>query len=148
MRKRGLWSWKIDIALRNSFIKVGDEMKDQIIKRGDIYYADLNPVVGSEQGYYRPVLIVSNNAGNKHSQTVVVVPLTCKLKKKSLPTHVFIPFFPGIKTDSMALAEHIKTIDRSRLDEYVGRIDDILQPKIDAALAISIGIDKNHSNSR
>jgi len=114
------------------------------IKRGDMYYADLNPVVGSEQGDNRPVLVVQNDLGNKHSPTIVVVPITCNLSKKPLPTHVIIPRIYGLDADSLALAEQIRTIDRSRIREHIGRISDKTQSKIDSAIAISVGIDKLH----
>ena len=110
------------------------------LRRGDIYYANLNPVVGSEQGDTRPVLCVQNNAGNTHSPTVVVVPLTRKVKKGRLPTHVRIPQSCGLDADSLALAEQIRTIDRSRLGNYVGRIDGGLQAAIDKALSVSVGL--------
>ena len=112
------------------------------IKRGDIYFASLNPVVGSEQGEARPVLIVSNDLGNRYSPTVVAVPLTCKLKKNSLPTHVHIGKRGDLEHDSLALAEQIRTIDRSRLSRYIGRISKNEQSAVDLALAICIGIDK------
>ena len=115
------------------------------IKRGDMYFADLNPVIGSEQGDMRPVLIVQNDIGNKHSPTVVVVPLTRNLGKKPLPTHVYIPQSGSLECDSLALAEQIRTIDRSRIDRYIGRISDELQSEIDIALAIGIGIEGRRS---
>jgi len=117
------------------------DKKVKPIKRGDIYFANLNPVVGSEQGNIRPVLIVSNDIGNKFSPAIVVVPLTCKLNKKPLPTHVFIPQDGGIEVDSLALVEQIRTIDRSRLDGYIGCIGSQIQLKVDDALAICVGID-------
>jgi len=118
-------------------------MNSKTVKRGEIYYANLNPVVGSEQGGSRPVLIVSNNVGNKHGPTVVVTPITCVLKKKLLPTHVLIPQSVGLEVDSLALAEQIKTLDRSRLGEFVGRINSTIQAEIDNALAVCVGIDEN-----
>jgi mRNA interferase MazF len=117
-------------------------MKQKLIKRGDIYYARLNPVVGSEQGETRPVLVVQNDIGNKHSPTIIVIPLTCKLKKPKLPTHVFIPQGSGPEENSVALAEQIRTIDRSRIDRYIGRINSELQAEIDKALAVGIGISR------
>ena len=119
-------------------------MKTQPIKRGDIYYAMLNPVVGSGQGDTHPVLVVQNDMGNKHSPTIVIVPISCNLNKNPLPTHVVIPYLSGLKSDSLALAQ-IRTIDRSRLGEYIGRIDEDVQSEIDNALAIGIGIDIRHS---
>ena len=112
----------------------------QKIKRGDIYYADLNPVVGSEQGDYRPILVVQNNTGNLHSPTIVVAPITRKLRRNPLPTHVLIPKSCGLDKDSLVLTEQIRTIDRSRLAGFIGRIDDKMQSVIDKALAVSVGL--------
>jgi len=116
-------------------------MSKKLVKRGEIYYANLNPVIGSEQGEIRPVLVVQNDVGNKYSPTVVIVPLTCRLEKKPLPTHVLIPQSDGLEHDSLALTEQIRTIDQSRLDRFMGRIGSKVQLKIDAALAICVGID-------
>ena len=117
-------------------------MKEQKIYRGDIYYAYLNPVVGSEQGDCRPVLIVQNNTGNAHSPTVIVAPLTQKLRKPQLPTHVLIPkSCGGLDRDSLVLAEQIRTIDRSRLSNYIGHISKEIQPDVDKALAVCIGLE-------
>jgi mRNA interferase MazF len=113
-----------------------------LIKRGDIFYADLNPVVGSEQGGVRPVLIVQNDIGNKYSPTFVVVPLS-SAKKQCLPTHIHICGTKTLPRDSIVLAEQIRTIDKSRLREYVGTVDSELMKKIDTALKISIGVDEN-----
>jgi mRNA interferase MazF len=111
------------------------------ILRGEIYYAGLNPVVGSEQGDTRPVLVVQNNIGNKFSPTIVVAPITSNHKKGHLPTHVKLPQSTGLDVDSLALVEQIRTIDRSRLDGYIGRIDTNIQLKIDDALAVCVGIE-------
>ena len=121
-------------------------MDRKLVKRGDIYYANLNPVIGSEQGDTRPVLVVQNNMGNKYSPTVVVAPITCNLNKKPLPTHVKIPAFSGLAADSLALVEQIRTIDRTRFDGYIGRIDSMVQSKIDTALAICVGIEKHRAD--
>jgi len=117
-------------------------MKKRKIKRGDIFYAYLNPVVGSEQGDCRPVLIVQNDIGNEHSPTVIVTPLTRNLRKNPLPTHVLIPKFSGLDTDSLVLAEQIRTIDRTRLSNYIGHIDNEVQKDVDKALAVCIGLEK------
>lgn len=95
------------------------------IRRGDIYYADLRPVVGSEQGGIRPVLIVQNDAGNKYSPTTIVIALTTKTNKASIPTHVSIHSDEnnGLKTDSVALCEQFRTIDKSRLKYKLGSVD-------------------------
>jgi mRNA interferase MazF len=115
-------------------------MKRIPIRRGEIYYADLDPIVGSEQGDTRPILVVQNNKGNKYSPTVVIAPITRKLKKAPLPTHVLIPQSSGLSFDSLALVEQIRTIDRSRFREYIGCIEDGIQIEIDKALAICVGI--------
>ena len=116
-------------------------MNRELIRRGDMFYADLDPVVGSEQGDFRPVLVVQNNTGNSYSPTVVVVPITCNLNKKSLPTHVVIPQSSGLEKDSLALVEQIRTIDRSRIGGYIGHIDDKAQAKINSALLVCVGIE-------
>ena len=116
-------------------------MENRKIRRGDIYCADLNPVVGSEQGDRRPIIVVQNDDGNEHSLTVVIVPITATLRKYPLPTHVLIPGCCGLEKDSVALTEQIRTIDRSRLDEYIGHIDQKLQPALDKALAVCIGLE-------
>jgi len=112
------------------------------VKRGDIYYAYLNPVIGSEQGDCRPVLVVQNDTGNEHSPTVVVTPLTRNLRKNPLPTHVLIPRSCGLDMDSLVLVEQIRTIDRSRLSNYIGRINGDIQNAVDKALAVCVGLEK------
>ena len=106
-----------------------------LIKRGDIFYADLDPVVGSEQGGVRPVLVVQNN-----SPTLVVLPLST-VKKNKLPTHICIRNSKILPKDSVILAEQIRTIDRSRLRSYIGSLDSGIINKIDEAMKISIGVD-------
>ena len=93
-----------------------------LIKRGDIFYADLNPVVGSEQGGVRPVLVEQNNVGNKYSPTLVVLPLSTA-KKNYLPTHIHIKGSKALPKDSIVLAEQIRTIDRNRLKSYIGSVN-------------------------
>ena len=111
-----------------------------LIKRGDIFYADLDPVVGSEQGGIRPVLIVQNNVGNKYSPTHVVLPLSTA-QKNHLPTHINIKASKALPKDSIVLAEQIRTIDRYRLKNYVGSVDLELMEKVEKAMKISIGVD-------
>lgn len=111
----------------------------KVILRGDIYYADLNPTVGSEQGGVRPLVILQNNVGNRHSPTVIAAAITAS-PKKSLPTHAAIGHACGQMKESFVLLEQIRTIDRSRLREYVGRLDEQEMKKIDEALAISVGL--------
>jgi len=110
------------------------------MKRGDIYYADLNPVVGSEQGNNRPCLIVQNDTGNKYSPTVIVTPITGRLKKNPLPTHVLLPKACGLERDSLALTEQIRAVDRARLGNYIGHADKSAMSQIDRALLVSIGL--------
>jgi len=111
------------------------------VRRGDIFYADLNPVLGSEQGGVRPVLVVQNDKGNRHSPTVVVVPLTSS-DKGYLPTHVQITRAGGLRSDSIALCEQIRTVDRKRLDGYIGHVDSDTMLAVDDALAASVGLKK------
>jgi len=113
-----------------------------MVKRGDIFYADLSPVVGSEQGGIRPVLIVQNDIGNKYSPTVIVAAITSKINKAKMPTHIELEGQKhGLTKDSVILAEQVRTIDKKRLKEKIGHIDDLLMAKIDHALEISFGID-------
>ncbi|MDY0236058.1 MAG: type II toxin-antitoxin system PemK/MazF family toxin [Gudongella sp.] len=112
-----------------------------IVKRGDLYYADLSPVIGSEQGGVRPVLIIQNDVGNKYSPTVIVAAITSQINKARLPTHVEITAQDfGLPKDSVVLLEQIRTIDKKRLREKIGRFDDELMRGIDDALKISIGL--------
>jgi len=106
-----------------------------------MYYADLSPVVGSEQGGVRPVLIIQNNVGNKFSPTVVVAAITSKTGSKAkLPTHITLDAVHGLEKDSLVLLEQIRTIDRKRIREYIGTLDDDTMGKVDKALAISFGL--------
>ena len=111
------------------------------IRRGDIFYADLSPVVGSEQGGIRPVLIVQNDVGNKHSPTVIAAAITSQTNKARLPTHIELTGQTcGLSGDCVVLLEQIRTIDKKRLKEHMGRIDDGLMTRIDGALAVSFGL--------
>ena len=112
-----------------------------MVKRGDIYYADLSPVVGSEQGGMRPVLIVQNDTGNKHSPTVIAAAITSQVGKARLPTHIELAAQGyGLSRDSMILLEQIRTIDKSRLRERMGKLDDATMNKVDSAIAVSCGL--------
>ena len=112
-----------------------------IVRKGDIYFADLSPVVGSEQGGVRPVLVVQNDVGNRHSPTVIVAAVTSRQDKAKLPTHVAISAEGhGLARDSVILMEQLRTIDKQRLREKVGRLDHGNMEKADAALQISLGI--------
>ena len=114
-----------------------------VIKRGDIYYADLRPVVGSEQGGIRPVLIIQNDVGNKHSPTVICAAITSKMNKAKLPTHVGLTAERyGIVKDSVILLEQVRTIDKSRLREKVCRLDEEVLGQIDEALKVSLSLGK------
>ena len=108
-------------------------------KRGEIYYADLSPVVGSEQGGYRPVLILQNNKGNKYSSTVIVASITSRLSKHRLPTHVDMSSI-RLKKHSIALLEQLRTIDKARMKEYIGKATKAEMKEIETALLISVGI--------
>lgn len=113
-----------------------------IIKRGDIYYADLRPVVGSEQGGVRPVLIIQNDVGNKHSPTVICAAITSKMNKAKLPTHVELNTRRcAMVKDSVILLEQLRTIDKQRLKEKICHIDDELQQRVNDALFISLALD-------
>ena len=114
-----------------------------VVKRGDMFYADLSPVVGSEQGGIRPVLIIQNDTGNKYSPTVIAAAITSQTGKNKLPTHIEIGSKEnGLKSDSVVLAEQIRTIDKSRLKEKIGHIDDrLVMNKVNNAIGISFGLD-------
>lgn len=112
-----------------------------IVKRGDIFYADLSPVVGSEQGGMRPVLIVQNDTGNKHSPTVIAAAITSQTGKARLPTHIELNAQSvGLSRDSAILLEQVRTIDKSRLRERMGKLDDTTMTKVDNAIAVSFGL--------
>ena len=112
-----------------------------VIKRGDIFYADLRPVVGSEQGGIRPVLIIQNNVGNRHSPTVICAAITSKMNKAKLPTHIEINAeLYGIEKDSVILLEQLRTIDKRRLKEKIGHMTDVDMKKVNNALLISLSL--------
>ncbi|MCI8520434.1 MAG: type II toxin-antitoxin system PemK/MazF family toxin [Clostridia bacterium] len=112
-----------------------------IVKRGDIYYADLSPVVGSEQGGIRPVLIIQNDIGNKYSPTVIAAAITSQINKAKMPTHIELAAKEyGLNKDSVILLEQIRTIDKRRLRERIGRIDDGLMESVNNALSVSFGL--------
>lgn len=114
---------------------------DNSVKRGDIYYADLSPVVGSEQGGVRPVLIVQNDTGNKHSPTVIAAAITSQTGKAKLPTHIALAAHSyGLPKDSIVLLEQIRTLDKRRLREHMGRVDERVMKKVDGAIAVSFGL--------
>lgn len=112
-----------------------------IVKRGEIYYADLSPVVGSEQGGVRPVLIIQNDIGNKFSPTVIAAAITSRINKAKMPTHIELTAREyGLQKDSVVLLEQIRTIDKRRLREKIGNIDDKAMTSVNNALRISFGL--------
>ena len=116
---------------------------DTNVKRGDIFYADLSPVVGSEQGGTRPVLIVQNDTGNRHSPTVIAAAITSQTNKAKLPTHIELSARSvGLTKDSVVLLEQIRTIDKRRLHEHMGHVDEGMMNQIDNAIAVSFGLPK------
>lgn len=119
-------------------------MKDLMVKKGDLYFADLSPVIGSEQGGVRPVLVVQNDVGNKFSPTIIVAAVTSKRNKADLPTHVEIAADGnGLSKNSVVLLEQLRTIDKRRLKERIGTIDKTHLPEVNEALSVSLGIDQN-----
>ncbi|MCM0596010.1 type II toxin-antitoxin system PemK/MazF family toxin [Weissella uvarum] len=115
------------------------------IKRGDIFFAELSPVVGSEQGGQRPVVIVQNDVGNHHSPTIIMVPITAQIDKPRLPTHVGLPAeieHTGISRDSVLLAEQVRTLDKRRLQDKIGVVPEEIMITLNRALAISLGLNE------
>ncbi len=114
---------------------------DTHIRRGDIYFADLSPVVGSEQGGVRPVLIVQNDTGNRHSPTVIAAAITSRIGKNKLPTHIELRAKAyGLSKDSVVLLEQMRTLDKRRLGEKCGSLDRELMDRVDGAIAVSLGL--------
>ncbi len=111
------------------------------VRRGDIYYADLSPVVGSEQGGLRPVLIIQNDVGNRYSPTVIAAAITSRMGKTRLPTHIDVYADKvGLAKDSVILLEQIRTLDKRRLKEKMGHLDDGLMSEVNSAIAVSFGL--------
>ena len=117
-------------------------VKNLVVKRGDIYYADLSPIIGSEQGGVRTVLIIQNDVGNRHSPTIICAAITSRMNKAKLPTHIEISSgrYHLVK-DSVILLEQIRTIDKQRLREYVCHVDSRMMGKVNHAIQISLGLD-------
>ena len=114
---------------------------DNSVKRGDIFYADLSPVEGSEQGGVRPVLIVQNDTGNRHSPTVIAAAITSQTGKARLPTHISVaPLSCGLPKESVILLEQVRTLDKRRLREKMGRLDEGVMKQVDTAIAVSFGL--------
>ena len=111
-----------------------------MIKRGDIYYADLSPVIGSEQGGLRPVLIVQNDVGNKYSPTVIAAAITSQVNKSKLPTHIELDEKYGLSKESVILLEQVRTIDKARLKEKMGHIDNRTMSMVNKAISVSFGL--------
>lgn len=112
-----------------------------LVKRGEIYYADLSPVVGSEQGGVRPVLIVQNDIGNKHSPTVIAAAITSQKEKSRLPTHIPLNASEcGLSKDSVVLLEQVRTLDKRRLKERMGELDSAAMSQVNSALSVSFGL--------
>ena len=111
-----------------------------MIKRGELYYADLSPVIGSEQGGLRPVLIVQNDIGNKYSPTIIAAAITSQINKAKLPTHIELDASTyGLPKDSVILLEQIRTLDKTRLKEKIGELDNFKMSKVNEALLVSLG---------
>ena len=112
-----------------------------IIRRGDVYYADLRPVIGSEQGGVRPVLVIQNDRGNRFSPTVICAAMTSRVGKSDLPTHAWVSARDsGLKSDSLVLCEQIRTLEKRRLRARAGRIDGMAMARVDASLRCALGI--------
>ena len=118
------------------------------IHRGDIFSADLSPVIGSEQDGFRPVLIIQNDVGNNHSPTVIVAPISSQIKKVELPTHVLLPSELELPEESMVMLEQIRTVDRARLDSYLTTADEKTMRKVNKAIRISLGLFASKSAPR
>ncbi|MCI5791131.1 MAG: type II toxin-antitoxin system PemK/MazF family toxin [Clostridiales bacterium] len=110
-----------------------------MIKRGELYYADLSPVVGSEQGGVRPVLIVQNDVGNRYSPTIIAVAVTSQINKAKLPTHIALDTTCGLPKDSVILAEQVRTLDKRRLKDKIGSLDEKSMERVNNALLVSLG---------
>ena len=138
-------AFRITIKKADILILKYDEnrsVKNLVVKRGDIYYADLSPIIGSEQGGVRPVLIIQNDVGNRHSPTIFCAAITSRMNKAKLPTHIEISSgrYHLVK-DSVILLEQIRTIDKQRLREYVCHVDSRMMGKVNHAIHISLGLD-------
>ena len=138
-------AFRITIKKADILILKYDEnrsVENLVVKRGDIYYADLSPIIGSEQGGVRPVLIIQNDVGNRHSPTIICAAITSRMNKAKLPTHIEVSSgrYHLVK-DSVILLEQIRTIDKQRLREYVCHVDSRMMGKVNHAIQISLGLD-------
>lgn len=137
----GYWYCPVTSGQRLNFDTTECENVETHVKRGDIFYADLSPVVGSEQGGVRPVLIIQNDMGNRHSPTVIAAAITSQMNKAKLPTHIeLINQHCGLTRDSVVLLEQIRTLDKRRLRERMGHLDGPMMDEVDKAIAVSMGI--------
>ena len=128
-------------ALQNHSIQQTERNIKMTIRRGDIFYADLSPVIGSEQGGLRPVLIVQNDVGNRYSPTVIAAAITSKMGKNKLPTHIDVSSPEvGLAKDSVILLEQIRTLDKQRLKEKMGHLDDATMRVVNNAIQVSFGL--------
>ena len=123
-------------------MKIPMEQRD--IKRGDIYYADLSPAIGSEQAGLRPVIVLQNDIGNKYSPVVIVAAITSKQKSKGMKTHIKIGRNCGLDRDSVIMLEHIRTIDKSRLEKYISSADDADMYKVNKGIIVSFGLQERY----
>ena len=143
MPRNPIYKWAFVTIFLHGNIKYNvpaEYFGDVMIKRGELYYADLSPVVGSEQGGVRPVLIVQNDTGNKYSPTIIAAAITSQLNKAKLPTHIEISARDfGLAKDSVILLEQIRTLDKKRLKERIGELTPITMKKVNVALLISLG---------
>lgn len=130
-----------EFEAENTVERLVSGVKHLIVKRGDVYFADLSPVVGSEQGGVRPVLVIQNDIGNRFSPTAIVAPITAQIQKAKLPTHVEINAKRyGFERDSVILLEQIRTIDKQRLTDKITHLDDEMMEKVDEALQVSLAL--------
>ncbi|MCL1820417.1 MAG: type II toxin-antitoxin system PemK/MazF family toxin [Oscillospiraceae bacterium] len=130
-----------EVIFVDAITNISQVTSETPVRRGDIFYADLSPVVGSEQGGIRPVLIIQNNVGNKHSPTVIAAAITSQINKARLPTHIELNArVYGLSRDSVVLLEQVRTLDKRRLKERMGRLDDDRMHEVDSALSVSFGL--------
>ena len=127
------------IYYSKEFVRFSKEVFFMQVKRGELYYADLSPVVGSEQGGIRPVLVVQNDVGNKYSPTIIAAAVTSKINKAKLPTHIELPSAYGLAKDSVILLEQIRTLDKRRLKERIGELPPATMLQVNRAILISLG---------
>ena len=133
--------WNLRLSIRWNVSLAEDE--NLAIKRGDVFFADLSPVVGSEQGGTRPVLVIQNDIGNRFSPTVIIAAITAQIQKAKLPTHVEIDAERyDFERDSVILLEQVRTIDKSRLTDKITHLDEVLMKQVDVALEVSFGLVK------